>query len=308
MSELGIYAFREQPHVRKPAKLTDRGTRSHFSARFVSHVNEIDAVAWANIREDAYAFMDEIRQKRLFQVHRGILQARFEEIAQALAIHRPPDRLRIADGDMDPLLVDFILMPEVRALCEDPNIVSLGIARSPVQDIHAIFDALTRDWKRKQEIALIAMLTSVLPELVGVAGSPLTLAIAAFSCTHCDRATPLRWPELLSHPCTRASWLPSWEGGAFVDALHDYSSSQRAPLSLKFLKVDLRVVRNLSAVVRACDLDPLRTTQKQLDKVKKRLVCVECVSERDDGIKVEVFDWLRAVSLKRSFTSDLETD
>ncbi|EIW60438.1 uncharacterized protein TRAVEDRAFT_84329, partial [Trametes versicolor FP-101664 SS1] len=98
MSELGIYAFREQPYVRKPAKLTDR--------------------AWANIREDAYAFMDEIRQKRLFQVYRGILQARFEEIAQALAIHRPPDRLRIADGDMDPLLVDFILMPEVRALCE----------------------------------------------------------------------------------------------------------------------------------------------------------------------------------------------
>lgn len=246
--------------------------------------------------------MDAIRQERLHQVYRGILQARFEEIAQALAIYRPPDRLRAADDDMNPLLVDFILMPEIRALCEDPTIASLSIARWTVQDIRAIFDALTGDWKRKQETALIAMLTSVLPELVGVAGDRLKLAIAAFSCTRCDRAAPLRWPELLAHPCARASWL--WfreEEGAYVHALQDYSSWQWVPLSLKCLKVDLCVVRNLSAVVRAYDLDPLQTTQKQLDKVKKRLVCVECVSERDDGIKVEVFDWLRAVSLRYRF-------
>lgn len=239
--------------------------------------------------------MDDIRQNRLLQVYRSILQARFEEIAQALAIiHRPPDRLRTADSDMDPLLVDFILMPEIRALCENATIASLGISRWAVQDIRAIFDALTGDWKRKQETALIAMLTSVLPELVGLAGNPLKLAIAAFSCTHCLRATPLRWPELLAHPCTRASWSWFKEEGAYVDALQDYSSWQWVPLSLQCFKVDLRVVRNLSAVVRAYDLDPFRTTQEQLDKVKKRIACVECVSEH--GIKVEVFDWLRAAS------------
>lgn len=34
MTEHDLYAFREQPYVRKPAKLTDRGTPNHFARTF----------------------------------------------------------------------------------------------------------------------------------------------------------------------------------------------------------------------------------------------------------------------------------
>ncbi len=246
--------------------------------------------------------MEKVRRDRLDREQRSVLIERFKGLSQALADGRPPGWWYTAADDMDPHLVDFALTPEVREIAEAPESASdPGVPRWPVDDVRAMYERIVQRWRRERKTELIAMLTGAMPELEGV-DSPLELAVAAFSCCRpgCERKAPLRWPEVLAHPCTRLSALSTDSNkDVYASALLSLDPRER-PHSMGYLLVDPQMVHNLCAVMEAYGLDPLHTTLKSLDEVEDRLQCVECFTEREDGIKFEAFDWLRAVSLERS--------
>ncbi|KAL1947790.1 hypothetical protein VTO73DRAFT_13514 [Trametes versicolor] len=276
--------YRLRPYARKAAELTNRGM-------------SIQSLFWHSILTQTTR-----QHGRTYGTPHTPPWKTFKGLVQALADGRPPGWRHTAEADMEPLLVDFALAPEVREIAEAPDFASNpGVPRWPVDDVRAIFQCMAQRWRHERKTDLIAMLKSAMPELEDV-HDPLTLAVAVLSCCRpgCERKVPLRWPGVLAHPCTRLSALPTdSDKDVYMSALRDLDSFER-PHSLGYLKVDSKTVHNLCAVMEAYGLDPLQTTQESLDDVKGRLQCVKCVTKREDGRKFEAFDWLRAVSLEHN--------
>ncbi|KAI0780999.1 hypothetical protein BD413DRAFT_608200 [Trametes elegans] len=147
------------------------------------------------------------------------------------------------------------------------------------------------DQERKNII--ISLLKTAVPELYSIE-DPLKLAVAVFSCNKCDRDVPLCFPDVLGHRCTGLSLKPEEDpGDLYLNTLS--AVSYFGPQSLSCWEVDTQIVGNLFTIIKVYGLDPLKTTQEELDVIKGRLTCVKCMRRQDSTVFFEAFDWLRAL-------------
>lgn len=296
----------QAPFARKAAKLTPRCTSCSITSHSRYRCSQI-CPAWPKIREDAHAFMDDIRTIRLRVERQTVLQGRFAVLNNMINIfYGPFEVLRRAEWDADPLLIDLALTPGYRAIWDALGNGPVELTATDPANISATIEFAMEDWKETLKRELIEKVHAAISELAHVE-DPLSLAIAGFSCRTCEIyglgrkcVPPLCFPEILAHPCLRSEPL-TWSEDLYVATASTMCDD--GPLSLEDVIVDPTMVQNLWAIMEALGLDPLRTTLEELDSTKGRLWCTKCQHAPRRGqeeqilVKVQVFDWMRAVRM-----------
>ncbi|KAI0745945.1 hypothetical protein C8Q76DRAFT_773444 [Earliella scabrosa] len=226
------------------------------SQRMTDHI-------WQTIREEMIGYMEEVRTKRLEQERFALLSARLTILQTVIAEWEQAQGLRTAETDWEPLFSDFAFMDIFRSLVEAP---SEQIVRK--QDFEAHLDdipGMIESWlvERRLEFAAKVPITPTNDEV-----SPLSLAVASFSCKRCFRGG-LRWPQILAHTCARHLILPPWPSTGhtgFIIQRHE----------------------RMCEVIRACGRDPAVATHEDMESCGVRLICRKCVSPHGP---CEVLDW-----------------
>ncbi|KAI0753863.1 hypothetical protein C8Q74DRAFT_1307684 [Fomes fomentarius] len=212
--------------------------------------------------------------------------------------------------DYHPHGVDIALMDECRAIADvpaDQNVTQEDFAR--------LVPELVARWEqeRKKELteAVMAHLPAPPPDDVDVLG----LGIALFECRNCPLARPSRWrafcryPAILGHPCAHKKPEYSFEKRYNKDMQVYPTVAATTPTGqgrytlwypFSFPVRDLgTTLRYLSEIMHAMGLDPLRTTQEELDACPARLGCRRCEKTRIERNEVprfsETYSWEAAL-------------
>ncbi|OJT06080.1 hypothetical protein TRAPUB_3015 [Trametes pubescens] len=217
MHEDDYTALSETPYARKAVKLTPR--------------------TWLKIKEDAHAFMDDVRTTRLRGERRTVLQNRFALLDSMISIYYgPPEVLRRAEWDTHPNFVDLALTRDFREVWDAPGDGPVELTASDLDSVNisVSIELTMEDWKAALKAELIAKVRAAIPELAE-AEDPLSLAIAGFSCRTCGgyarkRVPPLRFPSILAHRCLRPS-PQIWSGDVYIATASTFCNS--GPLSLQ---------------------------------------------------------------------------
>ncbi|PIL23932.1 hypothetical protein GSI_13683 [Ganoderma sinense ZZ0214-1] len=284
MGEEELDLLADKPYARKPAKLTRRG--------------------WMGIREDAHAFMEDVRFYRLQHERHQLLFDRFSTLAVILDDLKPESSAgekRTPEDDLRPQFADYALLSGVRRELDDP-----GDAMVPVGRLARVLeeqDAVVNQWKRTIEDELTAKLCAVLT-LPDDVDNPLNLAIALFTCGRCCRLVPLRYPGLLSHTCLRQERFLSRNDEFYEAAVEEFTSSigSQPALNIDTITVDPETIRRLIAIIKTLGLDPFHASQSDLDGCGRRMYCSykKCQLERNSLLYLTGCDWLSADVLASS--------
>lgn len=251
--------------------------------------------------------MYDVRTMRLRMERQAVLRDRFDLLNNMLNLfYGPPEVLRRADRDTEPNLIDLALTPSFRAVWDAPGDGPVELTTTDPANISASIEFAMKDWRNALKMQLIEKLHAAIPELAS-AEDPLSLAIAGFSCRMCEprgcgrqRIPPLRFPEILAHPCLRAS-PHTWSSDLYVATASALCDS--SPLLMESVTVNPTTVQNMRAIMEALRLDPLRTTLEELNSTEARLCCTKCQYAPAPGeegeilVKVQAFDWMRAVRM-----------
>ncbi|KAI1795932.1 hypothetical protein LXA43DRAFT_970337 [Ganoderma leucocontextum] len=302
MGEEELNHLADKPYARKPAKLTERG-------ELLPHLISLTSHRWKSIREDAHAFMEDVRLCRLQRERHQLIFDRFSTLAvilDDLQPEYPGGAKRAPEDDLQPQFADYALLAEVRRELDDP-----GDALVPADRLSRVWedqDALINQWKRTIQDELIDKLRAVLtlPEDVD---DPLSLAIASFACRECHRSVPLRYPGLLTHGCLRPERFVSWNEDLYEATVEVFASAidSQPALNLDKIAVDAQMIQRLTAIIETLGLDPLHTSQDELEHCEGRMFCayIKCQTESSTLLNVTGCDWLSAVCVMFCYSGDL---
>ena len=253
-----------------------------------------------SIREDAHAFMEDVRFDRLQRERHQLLFDRFCTLAAILDDPKPESsagaKKRCPEDDLRPQFADYALLSEIRGELDDP-----GDAMVPAERLARVWeeqDAVVEQWKRTIEGELITKLHAALT-LPDDIDNPLNLAIALFTCGGCYRDVPLRYPGLLSHPCLRQERFHYPNNELYEATLEEFASSidSRPALKVDTITVNPETIRRLTEIIKAFGLDPFHASQDDLDRCGRRMYCAytKCQIERNGVLYLTGCDWLSAV-------------
>lgn len=239
--------------------------------------------------------MAEIKTSRTRTERQIVLCGRLTILKTVISAARAaPPKLTAADA-CKPRLPDLALMPEIRALVEQPN--------DAVVDQHS-FEALLPNlpaWEQKwrdertAEFLQILRSGSDLEKRDGV--DPLKLARTMFNCKYCSQFS--HYPAVLAHECRMP--LPR-----FLAATGD-GSGVREPLDVYFRCIWLTDAilplqplnfevsphsSGMDRIVALCGKAPSTTTHQEMDDADPRLA----YAEDSTGLGPTVMSWRRAVS------------
>ena len=257
-------------------------------------------------------FLQAIKEKRLHAERERFLRPRIIELEKA--IHSIYVQLpRTAAMEMRPYLIDFLVMPQVRALVDAPS--SQAVTRD---DFLAMLPALGESWMRERKRNLEVLLKQQLGKIVS-GTDPFELAMGMFFCNGgCGHAV-LRYPEVLVHGCTRKITVEDVkkrykdDDYTYTAALHHATPGLRArtwdegwdgayvPFNLKCVKDKKATKKALNAlrlILVAMELDPTTTTFSELQACGIRLQCETCKNETPS--QDFVYGWEAAVRLLES--------
>ena len=279
--------FSKHKSCRKSQRMTDHSA-STVSYRTVGPTHIV--TVWQTIREEMIGYMEEVRTKRLEQERFALLSARLTILQTVIAEWEQAQGLRTAETDWEPLFSDFAFMDIFRSLVEAP---SEQIVRK--QDFEAHLDdipGMIESWLMERRLELAAKVPITPTNEV----SPLSLAVASFSCKRCFRGG-LRWPQILAHTCARVQF----PGG--INALGHQLTRAITIVCFKHLILPpwpstghtgfiIQRHERMCEVIRACGRDPAVATHEDMESCGVRLICRKCVSPHGP---CEVLDWKDAV-------------
>ena len=267
---------------------------------------------WEQVMGVLEPFLEETKEARLEQQHAELLQARFDELDQALEAHfaRTPRTAEVACRL--PQFVDIALMDKVKALADAPSSKTVTQAQ-----FAKIIPAVITQWEaeRKQEVISFFLapnrLQNVSPHV-----DTLDLAIVLFVCggpcvsSQGGAVSVLRYPEILSHPCLHPSMeLDETDADdvytrVAITQHADEEDEAHLPFDLarfkswpgsRQMKYGHHVIRH---IVKKLGLDHTSATYSELQECDRRLLCTKCVLEKRQPL---AYTWEAAVSTVSSF-------
>ena len=258
--------------------------------------------------------MEDYKEACLEEERRELIRSRLQDLRQVInTIELGQQGRRTADSETSPKFADAALMPEVRALAEAPNDVSISQEDFDKVCIEHL-PGFTQSWKMKCTLELGHMMAVRLGRPWDAANprpsDVLGLAIAWFRCDRCQKN--FRYPNVLAHLCLRTPYgdvtdASIWEN--LKDGIHkddhfddpyerDVASiSTLRPWSAKGLRPapdeDLLALRK---IIEACGLDPGSAAAEEMDEADARVTCdtipVVWKSKSEGHL---VMNWRRAV-------------
>ncbi|KAI0753847.1 hypothetical protein C8Q74DRAFT_1393285, partial [Fomes fomentarius] len=214
---------------------------------------------WEKVFKAIYPMLQLYRHKRLVKECTGVFRPRFAALQAAILAHYV-QLPRTAHMDYHPDSVDLALMDECRAIADVPADQTVT-----QEDFARVVPELAARWEqeRKKELteAVIARLPKPPPDDVDILG----LGIAIFECS--------TWPSLRTYKA-QMQFRKKGRG-----AIH-------CGIPGRYLGTTLRY---LSEIMHAMGLDPLRTTQEELDTCPARLGCRPCEKTRIECNEVPPF-------------------
>ena len=263
-------------------------------------------VAWAKIRDEAVAWIELQRDKRLRDHRNKVMAPRFslfKKFIGAWAAKLWP----IGQDDDFPIsskvlsCLDYVLMPQVQSVLDvrEGAVVTWEVLEEHVEPILPL---LVFDWLDDRKDELRAKLEEVFDSLPK-GEEALHLATSLFDCTACGERF-MTFMEVLEHRCR---YEIRKDNGYQTKPLA-WQTIARANLrqpgepfewDAKRFAVNRHVFPlKARALIEACGLDAGRATASDMEKCKKRMTCSDCTERGPSkGGGYEVFNWKRAVRL-----------
>ncbi|EIW63463.1 uncharacterized protein TRAVEDRAFT_43757 [Trametes versicolor FP-101664 SS1] len=259
---------------------------------------------WASIRDEVVAVVEPFREALEQSVERKeLFEDRVQDLKAAYDDHMRTDdgytrrRRRILASEQVALVCDLAYRPEIRSLIE---------AASDEEIDEDTFKPLIQNsmdkWAAEQKAVFEKEARRGLKNLKNPAAQApdiLDLAIVSFHCTdkQCVSPWPLRWPEVLAHPCLRPNpWrsIDDLEAGPDFDCVVCWEAESEG---FPFKAGDKQVcfnkhVKEVREVISCCEEDPATVLYKTMEECPVRLMCGRCAKPD----RREVFDWLGAAA------------
>ncbi|KAI0753844.1 hypothetical protein C8Q74DRAFT_1393272 [Fomes fomentarius] len=280
--------------VRQPSRLTPKCKSS----------------PWEKVFKAIYPMLQLYRHKRLVKECTGVFCPRFAALQAAILAHYV-QLPRTAHMDYHPDSVDLALMDECRAIADVPADQTVT-----QEDFARVVPELAARWEqeRKKELteAVIARLPKPPPDDVDILG----LGIAIFECRFCELADPhgrvhsIAIPQYLAIPAhIQSPNAISKKGTTRTCKLIQHSLRRlqqgrgaiHCGIPGRYLGTTLRY---LSEIMHAMGLDPLRTTQEELDTCPARLGCRPCEKTRIECNEVPPFSKTYSSEAAFSYAGD----
>ncbi|KAL4253604.1 hypothetical protein ABKN59_003465 [Abortiporus biennis] len=166
--------YAKQKSTRSKEIIQVRSERMSF---VLSKPKPLNDRRWKTLEPHIISIMDQIREKRLTDEHKVVLEVRMKPLESIICALRR----KHGDGDF-PTPVDFMNLPRVRRIVDAPTEVSLT-AEDFMNAIEPILPDILNEWKTSvnQQLIKLISLKVELPESI----DPLTLAVGQFF--YCNR-------------------------------------------------------------------------------------------------------------------------
>ncbi|OBZ71705.1 hypothetical protein A0H81_08983, partial [Grifola frondosa] len=227
---------------------------------------------WPKVEEGLRPHLEGIRERVLYHEREKVLKPRFGQFKDLISDFYGS----VAHNKkFMPHLIDFLMMPEFKALGDAPNARIIT----------------TEDIGGSQGGAGFVLLKYITPhEDVEL----FDLATAVFSCKRRGHFDSLhRYPDILADGCLHELF---YEGRSYITE-YSYKATQTAGERLwdcNAIKVGTkRTIRHARKVIRCCGLDPDHTLREQMDALDVKLKCTTCESLRPH---ISLMTWDNAVA------------
>lgn len=272
----------------KAESLTERGVWNYYESQPFAVIDR-QVLAWQKIRDSAVGYMQDIKNRRLEAVRRVVLQDRFERFAKAYETYRGEGYRRTAESDLEPYLMDLAVMHEFREVLDVPEDADMSILDNE-EEMRTKFDAAILRWCTDRKTELTNMVTQSTQVYIPEGADPLALSCALFACRVCGHAD-LRYPAVIAHVCNR---VVHCERELYARTVAEYWSPQRSrsPWSPRYLSLSTNAMAALPPILKACGLNPMGVTLKEMDECVARLKCKGCpeaVRAGFGGLKVSSY-------------------
>ncbi|TBU50707.1 hypothetical protein BD309DRAFT_848319 [Dichomitus squalens] len=248
-----------------------------------------DRVVWANMQDEAVAWIELQRGKRLRRLRDKVMDPRFRLCERFLQIWAA-DYWPIDEYDDLPIpstalqFRDYLLMPEIRSVLDVPDNVAVTweVLR---EKLGPLLPGLVREWIEscKEELrAKLEVVFSSFQEGVDPMRLVTTAQLAARG--HAKPMSVILWHGRLSlWEAIADPPSPDWKARVQWDTERIMVNPGISPLKAR-------------ALIEACEMDADSATPEGMDKCLKRLTCDECTQRGlSKGGGFEVFNWRRAV-------------
>ena len=177
--------------------------------------------------------------------------------------------------------IDIILMPQVREILDlppDKSVTPAAMAR-----LRECLPSIWAQWKREISATIVRRHHFLRPifTALGTLDHPATLGLDCANC-YCSRRALLTYDDLFAHRCHGKNYEPKKSESA-TSTIKGAVYEHAATIACKRTQwnSDLRAGYQPSRILdlmRACVVDPNRTTWKDMDGLNVDLVCSNCDS------------------------------
>ncbi|KAF7295468.1 F-box domain-containing protein [Mycena indigotica] len=281
----------EHPLVKSVEMLTDEGTTTvlDFGLQLIHALPD-----WRLIQPTLSQLMQEITGKMERKKRKVLLKTRqrhFLEVLKSYLAERPFD-------EINPRAIDFCVMPSVKVILLDRSKTAYTSEES-FESLVADLPELSEDWR----LAKMQHLLTLLPS--GESKNPTILerATTFFRCTECSE--PIGYPRVLAHACLTTLGHGHRNRDEDDDEIQLYSNLDSEPWDVDGQRISYfpEAVASAVAIVRACELDVVRTTLQDMEDVRAWLECLSCRHKSGKS----VFRWRKAILHDMYHTSSKET-
>lgn len=235
--------------------------------------------------------MAAIKAERIRSERRRVLCKRLATLKSVISAARAAPPKRTAADEYKPRFPDLAVMPEVRALVEQPN--DAVVDRRSFEALLPNFPAWEQRWRdeRTEELRQLVLENSDIETREGV--DPLGLARTMFRCKRCGRSC--HYPAVLTHECRM--YPPQSLATTVTD-----ENGNRAPYlycvlitypTLPLQSEDLEVsphTTDIDKIIALCGKDPSTATHQEVDEADPRVVY-----DGNSALGPTVMTWRRAV-------------
>ncbi|KAI0721702.1 hypothetical protein C8T65DRAFT_630946 [Cerioporus squamosus] len=272
--------------------------------KYASKAEPLTERGWTKIREGAFAYMEDMKKRRLDAARRVLLRGRFESFVKAYETYRGADYRRTADSDLQPHLMDLAVMKDFRAILDVPEDADMSILDN-AEEMRNMFENAILLWQTDRKLELTTVVLQSRQVTIPEGTDPLTLSSVLFACRVCKRAD-LRYPSVVAHVCNR---VVNHEKELYANTVAKYWSPQwsRSPWSARYLSLSTEAMSALPPILKACGLNSERATLKQMDDCAARLKCIGCSEAGSGAVGARHFETYFAYNCWTALNRAIET-
>nr|GAT50133.1 predicted protein [Mycena chlorophos] len=275
LSEIG---FDEQVEY-----LTSSSPRTISEHPLVKSEEVLTDAEWEIIKPKLVELMHQITGKMERRKRKALLKTRQRHLLAVMKEYlseRPLD-------EINPRVIDFCLMPEIKTLLLDPSKVAYT-SEENFSDILPELPKLADAWRLSKQQYLL----SLLPANKSKNATILENATTFFRCSECNE--PIGYPRALVHVCFTTLGHGHRNRDEDDEEVQLYSNLDSEPWDVDERRVSYypEAVDSAASIVRACGLDESCTTAQEMEDVRSWLECLRC-SHKVKG--KSVFRWRKAI-------------